>query len=123
MITYFENPHRTKDSQLTQEPKKKLVDENCPLWMEIKQQQDQPVRHTYTYCRYTVQALTKHLEGTFSSCREDAPAYEGMVDDDQVRLEWSALDDAAAMADATVKQEKRAKDQDLIREALVPQQY
>lgn len=35
-----------------------------------------------------------------------------------MRLEWSALDDAAAMAAATVKQEKRDKDQDLIRETL-----
>ncbi len=50
----------------------------------------------------------------------DAPTYEGMLDDEALRLEWSALDDAAAMADATLKQQKRDKDQDLIREALVP---
>jgi hypothetical protein len=66
--------------------------------------------------RYTVKLKDRSV---FTS-GEDAPVYEGMVDDDQVRLDWSALDKAAAMADATVKQEKRDKDQDLIRETLSP---
>src|ERR1700679_48510 len=51
--------------------------------------------------RYTVTVVGS----TVFTGGADAPAYEGMVENEQLRLEWSALDGAAGMADATAKQE------------------